>query len=87
MIDERSVIEDIKYLISHVYDKNYEYAYKTCLNIVERQPIAETIEIIRCKDCRKNATGECAMHIECDCGIHSWNEGDDFCSWGERGKK
>lgn len=43
------------------------------------------VAIVRCKDCWKDGTPSCAMQFDCDCGfMNSWNQGDDFCSWGER---
>lgn len=47
--------------------------------------IKDRKRIIHCKDCWKDGTPNCAMRYDCDCGsMRSWNEGDDFCSWGER---
>lgn len=48
----------------------------------------ETTKIVHCKDCRRNGTVTCAMFCMCEEEImHSWNEADDFCSWGERERK
>ena len=45
----------------------------------------DAVFVVRCKDCRKNGTDACAMFCKCDFEIlHSWNDGEDFCSWGER---
>ena len=42
-------------------------------------------EIVHCKDCRLRKTEECAMQYECDCGEqHSWENDNDYCSWGKR---
>lgn len=59
------------------------------LMIIDEEPeIKDRKRIIRCKDCRRNGTDACAMFCKCDSGIlHSWNEADDFCSWGERKSK
>lgn len=44
--------------------------------------------VIRCKECKKNATSECAMSNVYKPGkFHTWNGEDDFCSWGERESK
>ena len=47
-------------------------------------------EIVRCKDCRKYGTQDCAMsysHVDDYGNIDedvSWNNINDYCSWGER---
>ena len=42
-------------------------------------------EIVHCKDCRLRKTEECAIQYECDCGEqHSWENDNDYCSWGKR---
>lgn len=42
-------------------------------------------EIVHCKDCKLRKTEECAMQYECDCGEqHSWENDNDYCSWGKR---
>lgn len=56
------------------------------LMLFDKEPeIKDRKRIIHCKDCWKDGTPNCAMRYDCDCGsMRSWNEGDDFCSWGER---
>lgn len=46
---------------------------------------ADVIEVVRCKDCVKRDTGECAMSYECSCGGQwSWEVDNGFCVFGER---
>lgn len=49
------------------------------------------VAIVRCKDCRKNGTTECGMSWTniYKCVVDqkpstTWNQDNDFCSWGER---
>ena len=44
------------------------------------------LPVVRCKNCRKRHTWECAMHYESDDGEeqYGWEDDNDFCSWGER---
>ena len=44
------------------------------------------VEVVRCKNCRKRHTWECAMHYESEDGKeqYGWENDNDFCSWGER---
>ena len=73
------------------YIRCLEHNYNVSVSFNENQAkyieSLDAVPVVRCKDCWKNGTEECAMHIECDCGMYSWNEGDDFCSWGEREDK
>lgn len=44
------------------------------------------VPVVRCKDCIKRNTEECAMWYE-DIGDeyqYSWESDDDYCSWGKR---
>ena len=48
-------------------------------------PAADVVEVVRCKDCKYRKTEDCAMFYECDCGEqHTWENDNDFCSYGER---
>lgn len=40
--------------------------------------------VIKCKDCAKCGTDDCAMRFEDDDKVYQWNCADDFCSWAER---
>ena len=45
------------------------------------------VPVVRCKDCVKRHTEECAMWYE-DIGDdyqYSWESDDDYCSWGGNG--
>ena len=60
------------------------------LNIVQKAletaQAIDAVEVVRCKNCRKRHTWECAMDYESDDGKEQYGcENDnDFCSWGER---
>lgn len=49
-------------------------------------PSADVVEVVRCKDCIKKDTPNCAMWYDCGkCkGQWSWCNPNDFCSYGER---
>ena len=60
------------------------------LDIVQKAlETAQTIDavpVVRCENCRKRHTWECAMHYESDDDEeqYGWEDDNDFCSWGER---
>lgn len=52
---------------------------------IEQIPAADVAEVVRCEDCIRRGTEDCAMYYGCECGEqHTWETDNDFCSWGER---
>ena len=52
---------------------------------IDKEPAADVVPVVRCKDCRWRGREECAMFYRCECGEqHTWETDNDFCSWGER---
>lgn len=52
---------------------------------IEQIPAADVAEVVRCEDCIRRGTEDCAMYYGCECGEqHTWEMDNDFCSWGER---
>lgn len=52
---------------------------------VKRVLIRAPEAVVRCKDCAKRDSEDCAMFYRCNCGEqHTWETDDDFCSYGER---
>lgn len=48
-------------------------------------PAADVAEVVRCENCIRRGTEDCAMYYGCECGEqHTWETDDDFCSYGER---
>ena len=52
--------------------------------LIEEAPSVDAVEVVRCKDCKYS-------EWDCDCGLYlclyhgcDWNNGDHFCSYGER---
>lgn len=45
-------------------------------------PAADVVPVVRCKDCHWRE--ECAMFFRRECGQHTWEMDNDFCSYGER---
>ena len=65
-----------------------EYPAPLVKALIDNQPAADVMEIVRCKDCKWRGTEKCAMFYECDCGEQqTWETDDDFCSYGERADK
>ena len=84
-------IADFKRAVNSVKPMNSDYltGYISALSVVEgaiaEQPAADVVEVVRCKDCKYRKTEDCAMFYECDCGEeHTWENDNDFCSYGER---
>lgn len=46
---------------------------------LKEQPIADVVEVVRCKDCKWYDGNECLEQLGLVCA-----RDEDFCSWGER---
>ena len=63
---------------------------KRCIEVDDSVPNVATavdfVEVVRCKDCIKRNTPDCAMRYECSrCGGQwSWETDYSYCSYGER---
>ena len=68
------------------YEENdFSQQMDVILAIVDAQPAADVVEVVRCKDCIWRGREECAMFYRCDCGEqHTWETDNDFCSYVER---
>ena len=54
-------------------------------NVITKQPIADVVPVVRCKDCKywqDNNGGY--PHEECRWGKDETPDPDDYCSYGER---
>ena len=52
---------------------------------IDKEPAADVVEVVRCKDCLYSK--ERYGHMECIRGVsyrNTWNKPDFFCSYGER---
>lgn len=70
-----------------VLDGNNEAAdcFRGCIDLLDSIPAADVVEVVRCENCIRRGTEDCAMYYGCECGEqHAWETDNDFCSWGER---
>lgn len=66
---------------------NPEFArgWNNAIKIINNAPAADVVEVVRCENCIRRGTEDCAMYYGCECGEQgSWETDNDFCSWGER---
>ena len=55
------------------------------LTMIDKEPTADVVEVVRCKDCALRGRPECAMFYACNCGEqHTCETDNDFCSYGIR---
>ena len=62
-----------------------EHLTPLIVSLIEKQPTADVVEVVRCKDCLYSR--ERYRHLECIHGVsyrNTWNKPDFFCSYGER---
>ena len=52
------------------------------LNVIEKMPSADVVEVVRCKDCKFNKAKDEDKGV---CGLMVYvHNTDDYCSYGER---
>ena len=59
-------------------DPQYETMIQWCCDVVNAQPTADVVELVRCKDCKWWDGNDCKAR---DIDVV---DVDDFCSYGER---
>ena len=57
--------------------------YCRCTNMINELPSDDVVEVVRCKDCKRENTDSCPFFTSIL--SNSWS--DDFCSLGERTDK
>lgn len=57
---------------------------QTLKRYVKRQPAADVVEVVRCKDCKYwQDNNDGYPHQECRWGNYETPDPDDYCSYGE----
>ena len=84
-IEDANLIEEIKSLKISVGGKDVfpDEAKESVLRVISEQPIADVVEVVRCKDCKHlDRKRFCVRGVD---GIgYKVVLPDDFCSYGER---
>lgn len=62
------------------YDKkngneHFVFGIESVLEYAENLPTIDAVEVVRCKDCKYNVLGECAV-------TNMIHQDESFCSWG-----
>lgn len=53
-------------------------------NVIKSAPIADVVEVVRCKDCKHwQDNNDGRPHQECRWGNYETPDPDDYCSYGE----
>lgn len=73
---KKSVL-DYHWLATEAYNAGYR---KESKNYIEAQPIADVVQVVRCKDCKYFSE---IQH----CGVLGFCEPNEYCSRGERRKE
>ena len=84
MANEKRLI-DANALIAE-YDRVHIGGPGKARKLIVDAPTVDAVPVVRCENCRKRNTWECAMHYESEDGKeqYGWEDDNDFCSWGER---
>ena len=67
---------------------DWDIAHDCCIDITEKIPAADVVEVVHCKDCKHYENGVCQkIYYVIDgyyCGTFDLIKPKDFCSYGER---
>ena len=67
------------------YQEGFDHGLDKAQRVILDAPVADVVEVVRCKDCRWRGREACAMFYRCECGEqHTWETDNDFCSWAKR---
>lgn len=79
-----ALMEDIWSLYREEEHIDYNVAIVDALNVIDEQPTADVVEVVRCKDCRygHQYTND---RVYCSLGhdMYAYRP-NDYCSYGER---
>lgn len=70
------------------YTHGWNDALEYYINYIAEQSTIEAVPVVRCKDCEygKEETDSYTFNYFCRYDGCAWNNGDHFCSYGERRK-
>lgn len=84
-IKREDAIETVYKLREHFkcWDRNDDIIIKNALNAI---PTADVVEVVRCNDCKYGEVDDADFPDQYFCNHHGcdWNEGNHYCSYGER---
>lgn len=82
-IKRENTIKSIKPMVGIWADDGCFYVdYQRVLDIINNEPFADVVEVVRCKDCKKRNTKTCIMNNIV--GMNKDLFDDDYCSYGEK---
>ena len=85
-INRDELVDRINKHVELTNPEEQESVKDECIRQAHCMPHADVVEVVRCKDCVKRYTPDCAMQYRCQiCGGQwQWENNNDFCSYGER---
>lgn len=83
-IECEALKEDIKNHFKKLIDEGYVYdeifeSNAEISRIIDEQPTADVVEVVRCKECAYHNTSPCPMRLSL-----GFTNNNNFCSYGER---
>ena len=93
-IDRKKLLEELNQAPAYFDNGDIRYGIDIAFSEVLKQPIADVVSVVRCKDCKYFEIDEEDELGECKCGYItvSYNGAlyphrTDYCSYGERKKE
>ena len=84
-IDADALIERLKFKRDETDKVKKKYSGLECaISQVQKQPTADVVEVVRCKECKHSSFIKSCSKYECKKGCGSLKYSNDYCSYGER---
>lgn len=82
MAENKEYIEKTEVLKNKVYIHGY---YFVSVDVIKELPVADVVEVVRCKDCKHSTIPSSFHNKELWCGNNRYGVNKlDFCSYGEK---
>jgi hypothetical protein len=91
-IDADALIEELQHCSYETWSKDINRAWwaqavkvkDNIIQCIKRQPTADVVEVVRCKDCKHSYFVKSCSKYECRKGCGTLKYSTDYCSYGER---
>ena len=88
-IDADALIERLKFKRDTDINRKKYSGLESAISQVSKQPTADVVEVVRCKDCKRYIKGHAGEQSNyCDCHTTTFEKffcmPNDYCSCGER---
>ena len=72
--------------IKSAYNKGWNACNSEWISLIDEQPTADVVEVVRCKDCEYGEIDDIDIPSQYLCHYegYSWNDENHYCSYGKK---